>query len=114
MLEGKGNYQEQNDLGGGLDGLRRALHHLFESIVYRPAQSDAPITQLAEYRESVVDVPGAFLEPHLRPQAIEGYADDARPIVKRMTLAQTTESEGFPTYSVSELVFGPIPVECPS
>ena len=75
-----------------LDGLRRTLHHLFEEVVYRPA--DHPITQLAEYRESVAALPGAFLEPHLRTQTIVGYTDDVRPIIRKTVLPLETETVG--------------------
>jgi hypothetical protein len=48
------------------------------------------------------------------PAAVLGIEDQA-PILDRQPIHADDQncSDVFPTYSVSELVFGPIPVECP-
>jgi hypothetical protein len=56
------------------------------------------MVKLEQYRESVVPVPGAFLEPHVHPRVIEGYDEAVRPIIKRLPLALgETAIEGLPT-----------------
>ena len=78
--------------------LRRLLRDLFEEVIYRPAESVAEAVKYEDYRESVVAVPGAYLEPRLRSAVIERYDEEVRPVLKRLALPLgETEAAGFPT-----------------
>ena len=67
-------------------------------MIYRSADSDHPFARLAHRRESVVPVPGAFLEPYLRSCVVEAYDEEVRPIIKKLPLpVGNTDAVGLPT-----------------
>jgi site-specific DNA recombinase len=76
--------------------LRAAIGAVFEEIHLRPAED--PITAIEGYSESAEPGPqGYYIEPHIRQDVIEDFADDGTPIFARVGLqleATTTAQLG--------------------
>lgn len=105
-----------------LAALRRMLHDVFEMVIYMAV--DRPPTDF-EWEDghlpddyvgrdtTAVALPGAFLDPVLRPGSIAGYGDDEDGLVPRrigLPPSMPSDGVGFPTASVLAAVFGRIAV----
>lgn len=69
--------------------LRAAISSVFEVVYLRPA--DHPITSIKGYAEgaALVEDRPLYVEPHLRSEIVEDYAEDAAPLFQRVPLRLT-------------------------
>jgi DNA invertase Pin-like site-specific DNA recombinase len=72
----------------GIDGVRAALLQLFDGFTLHRASSKAAPTRVHADLAWLGNNYGYLIEPHVRPQVVEGYTEKLTPILRREPLQQ--------------------------
>jgi hypothetical protein len=83
----------------GIDGVRAALLQLFDGFTLHRARSKAAPTRVHADLAWLGHDHEYLIQPHVRPQVVEGYTEKLTPILRRVTLQQAENkyAVGLPT-----------------